>query len=99
MVALHLPFQYPLFRIELLSFTSDHEHYVGIAFQYPLFRIELLSRQRVNQLRQPRVSISALSDRIAQLGTSAVYATLGFLFQYPLFRIELLSDRRLVRPF
>ena len=92
-------FQYPLFRIELLSGNWEERPIIEIAFQYPLFRIELLSRQRVNQLRQPRVSISALSDRIAQLGTSAVYATLGFLFQYPLFRIELLSDRRLVRPF
>ena len=36
-------------------------------FQYPLFRIELLSKRRVVRLlRSAAVSISALSDRIAQ---------------------------------
>ena len=36
-------FQYPLFRIELLSPGDGLALSAGIVFQYPLFRIELLS--------------------------------------------------------
>ena len=86
-------------------------------FQYPLFRIELLSHRSVRELLtgQP-VSISALSDRIAQrprlraswrtrpsfnirsFGSNCSAAcrrahhSAPPTFQYPLFRIELLSD-------
>ena len=62
-----------------------------IRFQYPLFRIELLSiRPRYALLENVPVSISALSDRIAQPVTLRGDHN-NFLFQYPLFRIELLS--------
>ena len=36
-------FQYPLFRIELLSESTCVDYYFDLEFQYPLFRIELLS--------------------------------------------------------
>ena len=86
------------------------------SFQYPLFRIELLSGSTAHQLhRSAVVSISALSDRIAQRLVACVVLAMAFcfnirsfgsncsapsaklwndarpLFQYPLFRIELLS--------
>ena len=60
-------FQYPLFRIELLSFVSPHGSISAFWFQYPLFRIELLSSFITQTLQlKLEVSISALSDRIAQ---------------------------------
>ena len=64
----------------------------SLMFQYPLFRIELLSvRQILHFRKQFAVSISALSDRIAQPIASAVINHRISKFQYPLFRIELLS--------
>ena len=88
----------------------------AVLFQYPLFRIELLSpvgalaglnngevsisalSDRIAQqssstppLPTHPVSISALSDRIAQRRMLSASAATSRKFQYPLFRIELLS--------
>ena len=104
------------------SFGSNCSAWLGIQkrrrgkFQYPLFRIELLSpllsvppapRQsvsisalsdRIAQLKMSilrflcaTVSISALSDRIAQQVIEGNFFLVDSQFQYPLFRIELLS--------
>ena len=85
-------------------------------FQYPLFRIELLSDPgSEHAIPHQAVSISALSDRIAQRRSRSVAPALCCFnirsfgsncsaqsalwpastmvrFQYPLFRIELLSN-------
>ena len=64
----------------------------GCVFQYPLFRIELLSPYSARCSAPPiQVSISALSDRIAQQYSRRATKRLAIVFQYPLFRIELLS--------
>ena len=61
-------FQYPLFRIELLSGPKGEAQDAIGTFQYPLFRIELLSYfGKIFLKARLVVSISALSDRIAQL--------------------------------
>ena len=60
-------FQYPLFRIELLSTEAEKAIAEAYEFQYPLFRIELLSIEKAAHKHGAKpVSISALSDRIAQ---------------------------------
>ena len=66
-------FQYPLFRIELLSWLALRKRALGAnEFQYPLFRIELLSKPQIDHTNaRIYVSISALSDRIAQRRVAA----------------------------
>ena len=65
---------------------------VVVLFQYPLFRIELLSALTGGRLVViDDVSISALSDRIAQRDVGRRIIDGIVEFQYPLFRIELLS--------
>ena len=87
-------FQYPLFRIELLSSSGALQAPIIVLFQYPLFRIELLSKVRGDIQRM------ADSFNIRSFGSNCS-AWRAFLFmpsfskfQYPLFRIELLSDSR-----
>ena len=88
-------FQYPLFRIELLSINPPYKPPLHHLFQYPLFRIELLSKTLWNGANpMVSVSISALSDRIAQRMEQGVADIRSVMFQYPLFRIELLSEER-----
>ena len=85
-------FQYPLFRIELLSRAFSGPTHRPMVFQYPLFRIELLSNTALSTTAFAwKVSISALSDRIAQLLNGIGAGAADIQFQYPLFRIELLS--------
>ena len=77
----------------MLSETFAWKITVENAFQYPLFRIELLSTILAGAPDcNVGVSISALSDRIAQLLDIGTPQPEVDLFQYPLFRIELLSS-------
>jgi len=61
-------FQYPLFRIVVLSIAAGDLGHRKCLFQYPLFRIVVLSAPHtVHAALRRNVSISALSDRCAQL--------------------------------
>ena len=86
-----LPFQYPLFRIELLSVYLSPSIASNNKFQYPLFRIELLSAlpwtvdKPTSTFQYPLFRIELLSEEAAAVRMDTLK------FQYPLFRIELLS--------
>ena len=88
-------FQYPLFRIELLSWSPPQQ-----TQRCRHVSISALSDRIAQPLGSPcrspyaQVSISALSDRIAQHLRPGAKTLIDDLFQYPLFRIELLSSAK-----
>ena len=111
----YLSFQYPLFRIELLSllfpaklstnasfnirsfgsncsaFCNECLLCLSACFNIRSFGSNCSAASRITVTLWPfAVSISALSDRIAQQA-GAIPDRKRFAFQYPLFRIELLS--------
>ena len=84
-------FQYPLFRIELLSGMAAAARFIAHLFQYPLFRIELLSVARLLAIYAMRCFNIRSFGSNCSAANGVNSARPHVAFQYPLFRIELLS--------